>query len=403
MKKIKALAVAGIIFALLITCFENSLTYNMKSKNYNIGMWNSEYKDKSYDAISQNINDKTMIICGSSEFGHGRNTVYHPMNMCSESKNWITIGSSYNQSILHAIAVGSVGKQMNGKKVTILLSPTWFYKKGISPSHFEMRFSESEYYHFMENKDIPTSLKKYVAKRSEKLLKNNEGLQSKVKLCNNINLKKDKSKFAGTKYDFQKKYSRQKEYITVKTALMLSQNKIFGELKNSIKSNKVVNALDDFEDSADNDLTLKDAKKASISQSHNEYMMRDKSFMKLKPRLKQLKGSHLKDTWDESPEYSDLECFIKVCNSQNIDVQLILLPVNGKWYDYTGMTKDKRQVLSKNLDDIAKKYNVRYDDLSKLDYEEYITSDAVHPWNLGWIKINERMKEFYYEKGGSGY
>lgn len=391
MKKIKAFIVAALLFTVFLVIFEISLSYKLYTDDKSMGMWNSAYKDRSYEAISQNIGDDTMIICGSSEFAHGRNSKYHPMNMCAkDSKNWMTIGSSYNQTLLHGIAVGSVGEQMNNKKVVMLLSPTWFYKKGISPEHFELRFSETEYYHFMENKTIPRDIKEYYAKRSEKLLSKNEGLQSKVELCNSINLGNNDSSIDEFRYNFYKGYARQKDYITVKTSYNLD-HKLYGKGRKKKYANK---HKIDFK----NETMLKKATKLSEKKSHNDFTMRDSNFSKLELNILGLKGSHNKDSWEQSKEYKDLEYFIRLCNSQNIELDIVLLPVNGRWYDYTGMTKDKRTVLSENVKKIVSKYNVKFDDLSKYSYDKYLTSDAVHPWNLGWVVINERLYNFY--KGG---
>ncbi|WP_027421929.1 D-alanyl-lipoteichoic acid biosynthesis protein DltD [Lachnobacterium bovis] len=391
MKKIKAFIVAALLFTVFLVIFEISLSYKLYTDDKSMGMWNSAYKDRSYEAICQNINDSTMMICGSSEFAHGRNSKYHPMNMCpKESKNWMTIGSSYNQTLLHGIAVGSVGKQMNGKKVVMLLSPTWFYKKGISGEHFELRFSETEYYHFMENKTIPRDIKEYYAKRSKKLLAKNDGLQSKVELCNSINLDKNDSKIAKFRYNFYKDYARQKDYITVKTAYNLD-HKLYNKGLKKKYLNKGEVKFDDKK-------MLARATRSSKRKSHNDFTMRDSNFSKLEMNILGLKNSHEKDSWEVSKEYKDLEYFIRLCNSQNIDLDIVLLPVNGRWYDYTGMDKGKREVLSKNLSAITSKYNVRLDDLSEYSYDKYLTSDAVHPWNLGWVVINERLYNFY--KGG---
>ena len=61
------------------------------------------------------------------------------------------------------------------------------------------------------------------------------------------------------------------------------------------------------------------------------------------------KNSHTLDSFASSPEYGDLECFLKICKAENIKPMLIVLPVNGYWYDYTGLTAKKRAVLSKNI------------------------------------------------------
>ena len=106
---------------------------------------------------------------------------------------------------------------------------------------------------------------------------------------------------------------------------------------------------------------------------------------------------HDKDDLTVSDEYGDLEAFLKLCKSQNLKLELIVLPVNGYWYDYTGIGTEKRNAFHKKIKELASKYDASLVDLSKYEYDRYITQDAVHPSRQGWLRINETIYKYYYE------
>ena len=83
-----------------------------------------------------------------------------------------------------------------------------------------------------------------------------------------------------------------------------------------------------------------------------------------------------------------------MAKANNIQVKLILLPVNGRWYDYTGLGAEKRAVVGQKVERIAGKYGADFTNLTGYSYNKYIVSDAVHPWNEGWVRINEKIAEF---------
>ena len=136
----------------------------------------------------------------------------------------------------------------------------------------------------------------------------------------------------------------------------------------------------------------------SRSLSNNPFDMSDRYWREeIRPVYQKMKGS-LKDTnYDGSPEFRDLEYFLKMCRALDLRCKLIVLPVNGKWFDYTGRTREKRQVIGDTVQSLADRYGVECAVLSRYDYEPYITADAVHPWNKGWVRINEEIYQFYME------
>ena len=118
----------------------------------------------------------------------------------------------------------------------------------------------------------------------------------------------------------------------------------------------------------------------------------------IEPSLKKEKNSSTaRRFWKDSPEYGDLEIFLQVCREQNIDVELILLPVSGWWYDYTGFTADKRKTLPAQIREVADKYDTPLYSFFDRDYTEGWLEDAVHPAGKGWVEINKEAYRFFTE------
>ena len=50
--------------------------------------------------------------------------------------------------------------------------------------------------------------------------------------------------------------------------------------------------------------------------------------------------------------------------------------------------------MGQKVEKIAGKYGADFTNLTGYSYNKYIVSDAVHPWNEGWVRINEKIAEF---------
>ena len=56
--------------------------------------------------------------------------------------------------------------------------------------------------------------------------------------------------------------------------------------------------------------------------------------------LEKFKNSDVGKYVTDSPEMKDLNIFLDIAKDLGVDVRVVLLPVNGKWYDYTGFPKE---------------------------------------------------------------
>jgi D-alanine transfer protein len=104
-------------------------------------------------------------IYGSSELGTGI-IPSNPAHLFQIN----FIGRGYCQSLVHAMNIEALNKNLKDKKVVILISPQWFNKNGLTPAALNMNFSELQFYSIMFNKRITKDMKIYIAKRLDYLL-----------------------------------------------------------------------------------------------------------------------------------------------------------------------------------------------------------------------------------------
>ena len=331
MKKINSFVAALVLLAMFTVvvhfiCANNDL----KDNTGQFGTWYNTYKDLSYNALSRNLEKDSVLMLGSSEFRHGRKTQYHPTNFFKDTDvKLVTVGGPFNQTLFHTVALGSLQPHLKSKKVILLVSPTWFKHSGVKKNDYTLRFSETEYFAFMENKNVPLKTKKYVARRTEHLLSKNKSLQMKARMIDKVNLN-DESNLL---YGFERRHAFDKDKITVGAAMrfMMKNKKTPQKFERYTPDNFNWNGF------------LKEAYRDSEYKADNPFYMSNRvwrnKFRQVYPKMKDVR---LNQNYNTSPEYNDLKAFLEIAKANDIKVKLILLPVNGRWYDYTGMTADSK-------------------------------------------------------------
>lgn len=323
-------------------------------------------------------NHKKQFVMGSSELS----TTFlpqHPKNLYNHINDYdIYIqGQGHQQSLTHAITLASFDEILNPRKVVFIVSPQWFTKDGIEPQAFQSNFSYYHYVRMLNNNKISVELKRRITKRVEQL----EAIES-VTPFEDINI--GVNKLTGT---LKKPFTQ------------LKQNKLYSELYELAKDKPQVNIEYKSIKSLDWNNLLKsaetDGKKAS---TNNEFGIYDDYFNKyVKSKLVQKKNSAVNDSFTVSKEYDDLKLFLDICKELSVEVMMISVPVNGRWYDYTGFPKENREKYYQNIRDMADEYNVKLADFSNYEYEKYFLADVMHLGWKGWIRVNEAIYRFYIE------
>lgn len=389
MKKIAAFLTAFVLFVITVTVIHFSLRGHIGMDRPEFGTWYSHYKDIAGDVVAQEMGEDTLTVFGSSEFRHGRETAWHPANFFKDRDvPLMLIGGSYNQCLNHSLSLGAIEKNMQTRKAVLLISPTWFYKRGVSENHYSLRFSENNYMAFISNRKIRRSVRKYVAKRSEKLLGSDPAMQSNIKIYDKLFISGKDNLFTRLFFNIRRAYVSDKDKIALKVAM----NFISKKEKSGVRFAGVRGCSGgiDWEE------VINCARKSSRYDADNKYWIRNDVWKRdFKAGEKKAKDRHRKVTFKKSPEYGDLRCFLDVCRDCDIKPMIIVMPLNGRWYDYTGMNKKTRKYLYSRIKAVGKEYGAEVADLSKYEYDKYVMRDAVHPWSEGWAHIDEAIYKFY--------
>ena len=74
------------------------------------------------------------------------------------------------------------------------------------------------------------------------------------------------------------------------------------------------------------------------------------------------------------------------------------MPVNGKWYEYLGLSADVRAVWADRVAGMCNDAGVECLDLTSHEYEPYYLRDVMHFGWLVWVDVEEAFTSFV--KGG---
>lgn len=395
MKKIAAFMMALVLFAVTAVGIHLFAGKRIEANNREFGTWISSKKDLSYSAVAANLHDDTYLLLGSSEFQYGQDTPYHPTAVFGQAElDVMCIGAAGNQCLPHAITMGALAPELKSKKVILLVSPTWFGKHGIDANNFSARFSESMYRAMLENESLSDELKEKLIARTDELLAVSPSMQENTERATRVLMGKESLTAAGSvkplgledKVNFYMHsfLAQEKERISAGLMWKLSGHENYDEYKTGQISTPNWQAL---KEQADREFA---------AQCSNDFAMQDKLFnAKCKPAMKSKKDSETKRTFASSPEYDDLRLFLAVCADQGIEAELVLLPINGYWYDFTGFPRENREVIVENVQAVADEFGVPLHSFFDQCYTKGWMADNTHPAGRGWTEINEEVFEFF--------
>lgn len=327
---------------------------------------------------------KYLPMYGSSEFA--RMDIYHPSNYFKVNPEGFTpflIGRGGTQDLIHALNFASTMDYLKDKKMVFILSPQWFIPQGIDESHFAPNFSKQQGYHFIFNDDVKPETKKQMAKR----LLNFDIVQNETLL--KISLEgivyddtKHKVKALAAKpfaYIYRNILDR-KDLFTIMFDIQPHKENLDPSLKQMNWEEMRIHA---------------DQTGEAKSQS-NQYGIEDHYFnRKIKENLQQRKGYLKNQSYDQSPEYEDLQIVLDLLNQAGAKPLFISIPVKGTWYDYAGFPKERRDLYYNKVHEQIEQAGFPIADFSDHEYDTYFLKDHMHVGWKGWVYIDEAIQEFY--------
>ncbi len=386
MIRLKAFLIS--IVLVLITLVILNKTYIKKIEDYykvndNSIRYSTSYeKYKSKDIITKNITSNTLVLLGSSELTATINERYHPNKIFNyEDFNIMQIGTGYSQNIVQASTLGSIEGAMKNKKVAIVESVQWFAKGGLQNDAFLNKASQEHIYNTMINDKISKKTK-------EKLINRVIELTSNSKAQNDI-YRKYKQYFIENKGSFigEKMLALDNDIYSFKNKIQFYVNK---DKMNYPFSGKNTPNYDW------NSLTNDFVEEVKKTTNNNEYAVDNKYYNTyLAKNYSTFRDSNKGISYLESPEYIDYEIFLDVAKELGMKVEVIIFPVNGKWNDYTGVSKEMREQAYRNIEEMAKKYdNVKVLNYGNREYDDYFLFDVMHVGVKGWMEVERELYKF---------
>lgn len=386
MIRLKAFLIS--IVLVLITLVILNKTYIKKIEDYykvndNSVRYSTAFeKYKSKDIITKNITSNTLVLLGSSELTATINERYHPNKIFNyEDFNIMQIGTGYSQNIVQASTLGSIEGAMKNKKVAIVESVQWFAKGGLQNDAFLNKASQEHIYNTMINDKISKKTK-------EKLINRVIELTSNSKAQNDI-YRKYKQYFIENKGSFigEKMLALDNDIYSFKNKIQFYVNK---DKMNYPFSGKNTPNYDW------NSLTNDFVEEVKKTTNNNEYAVDNKYYNTyLAKNYSTFRDSNKGISYLESPEYIDYEIFLDVAKELGMKVEVIIFPVNGKWNDYTGVSKEMREQAYRNIEEMAKKYdNVKVLNYGNREYDDYFLFDVMHVGVKGWMEVERELYKF---------
>ena len=383
------LVIGGIFLFGLNRFLDSEIDELLKEKNLVPIMNNSlsNIKDKGIIANNYFLEKQDIMMLGSSELGHS--TKQHPTYYfnTNRSKNGIfTIGRAYTQSLQDATILGSVNPNIKDKKVVLLVSMQWFMdKEGVTPHHYQARFSPVQFYAFLDNPDISRENKVEFAKRASKLLVGageykSEAVYAKLYYENSLISKTEKVLLSPY-------FKARKYFVSLKGKGLLYEKLI------TLKDKKEVKPGHPIDWNKEKEKAIEDAKKrVGKNDLSIDKMYYKKNFGN---NLNKVKGKYKDVDLLKSKEFADYELTLDVCNDLGIKPVIVMIPAMDKFYNVTGISGEERHAFYNKTEKIAKEHGFDVMDLRDKETEKYYLRDVMHLGTKGWVDVCEKLfKEF---------
>ena len=332
----------------------------------------SSTKSESRDFVLGAMHDDSYLLLGSSELATAADMVSTaPDNVLRAydcGYQFMYVGDAYDQSLWLAIAAGAYAPDLPNKKIGFIVSAQWFTDGGLEPGIFKMRFSYPLYAAFCANESIPKETKAYVAQRLR-----DEGVDGAIVDAGVGSMPQD----------------------VINAGAFGAMNDV--RLRQSLDEVRALGSdLRWGTEPPDFDaLRAQAVAEAEQICTNNEYAVFDAYWTEhLEPDYAALAGTMAGDTLTNTPEYDDFACFLDVARSCGLEPLVIIMPVNGKWYDYAGLSADARQQCYERVREMCAEAGVECLDLSPHEYTPYYLRDIMHFGWLGWLDVEEAFMEF---------
>lgn len=332
-------------------------------------------KSSSTKFVRSNLHDQSLLMLGSSEFSTPASSVPQiPANVFGKNNyalQAMCVGEAFDQCLWDAIAVGAFADGgLPRNKVVLTVGLGQFTDGGMDSSTFGTRFSYSLYLGFCDNPVIPSSCRQYVRKRLRQLGVDEVALRS-VDSTGPI------------------------ELINRMVLSGVDDLRLRNDLRD-VRSRGIPFAQGPAQVPNWDGLRQQALGDAMRMSTNNDWGAENRFWTEqLQPALKDLKGARAGETYSDTPEYDDLDCFLTVCDACKIEPLVVISPSMGPYYDYIGISQATRAAAYERIRNVVAKHDrAQLADFSDREYEKYFLFDIVHFGWTGWIDVEHAVYDF---------
>ena len=332
------------------------------------------------------VDNRYLPIYGSSELS--RLDAFHPSNYFQENKDGFIpflIGRGGSISIIHFLNFAEHTQQLKGKKIVFILSPQWFQPRGADEPHFVPNYSTVQGYDLAFNKTIDPKIKKQAIKRLLKFtpVKNDQILSIlyNAEISNNPWIKQEALLVRPLAYAYRGVLEKKDLYYS-----LLGEIPKHREIKWQVRNKSWAQLK-------------KQADLEGKKQSrHNPFCVLYSWYKKIKIKGPLLRNSQRGASYGRSVEYYDFDLMLDLLKESGAKPLFISIPVNGRWYDYTGFPKKGRIAYYKRIKHQVEAKGFPIADFSGHEYDPYFMKDTMHIGWKGWVYVDKAIKDFYDAK-----
>ncbi len=395
MKKILLRTLCAIlIIALLFAVLPGALSLAAPEYRDALGNGSDDQKIQGLYLVKESAKrEDNVIIYGSSEL----RTDYistHPANFFKDKRAGFQVnlvGRGSCQGIIHAMSIAASGDSLRDTPVVLITSPQSYVEGGITPDMFFANFSKQQYITIMYDKTVTDDIKVRFSKRVLEMFDRYDSNFGKLSGYDDIRILAK----IGAEGNFLNSAAK------IGCAPYFLFSKYLADNKDIVNSIKLINSAKEDSEPKIEEIDYKKEQEAAVEiaktqTDNNDFGMRNDDWKKnVGKHLKRFENRDKDLSYDNSVEYDDLRLLLDICELKGIKPMFVSVPLHGKWSDYTGFTKERRQSYYEKVESIVSEYDAEFVDLSEYEYEEYFLCDTMHLGWKGWLKVNEEIDSFY--------
>ena len=329
-------------------------------------------------------------IYGSSELGTGHE--FNPTHVFANRPTRFTpfiIGRGSCQNLVHVLNIAAQN-DINDKKIVITFSPDWFEDlQGLNNDRLSMNSSPLKVYDVLFNPDLSEPLKARIAKRISDLPQvASDDYLLQAYLADSLGSDWKSS----LKRLFLCPLARL-EYASLQLQDARSVKRSTSELDRRM----VTELASSTPDQPINWLQLdQQAVTEARTKMQNNLDIADNLYSQyLKPDIKDSQKGIRNLT--PSVEYDDLVLMLDLLHEKNVNALFVMIPYNGLFRDYTGLSAPIRQAYYDKISHIIQERGFQFVNLSSHEKELYFMQDASHLGWKGWAELDHIMDDFYHK------